>query len=170
MSLKYATNNINKARYAILNMRWLRLIVFCDVIDRYLHQTLKEYNDWLKVDALLFMINREENITPSDLAKLMLRSRNSITNLINGLENEGFIKRVNSKKDHRIIFVKVTSKGLRFTMSNLSKLTLLDGVIEDCLDDDEFSDLVRLTRKFRTKLIEKATGLKPRHESWHKNI
>jgi DNA-binding MarR family transcriptional regulator len=160
MSRVERINNIEGIRHEILNMQLSRLIVFCDVIDRYQRLRLKENYSWLRVDTILFLITRGGNLTPSQLAKLMLRSRNSITKLINGLESDGLIKRVHSDKDHRIVNIEVTSKGLEFTMTNLKKLSSLEEELRDCLDGDELSVLVGLTRKLRLKLIENLTGLK----------
>jgi MarR family transcriptional regulator, negative regulator of the multidrug operon emrRAB len=160
MSRVERINNIEEIRHEILNMQLSRLIVFGDFIDRYLHLRLKENYSWLRVDTILSLITRGENLTPSQLAKLMLRSRNSITKLINGLQSDGLIKRVHSDKDHRIVNIEVTSKGLEFTMTNLKKLSSLEEELRDCLDGDELSVLVGLTRKLRLKLIENLTGLK----------
>ena len=152
-------NNIEEIRHEILNMQMSRLIVFSDVIDRYLHIRLKNNYSWLRVDTILFLITRGGKLTPSQLAKLMLRSRNSITRLINDLESDGFVKRVHSNTDHRTVIIEVTSKGLEFTMTNLKKLSSLEEELRACLDGDELSVLVGLTRKLRLKLIENLTGL-----------
>jgi MarR family transcriptional regulator, negative regulator of the multidrug operon emrRAB len=160
MSRVERINNIEGIRQEILNMQLSRLIVFGDVIDRYQRLRLKENYSWLRVDTILFLITRGGNLTPSQLAKLMLRSRNSITKLINGLERDGLIKRVHSDKDRRIVNIEVTSKGLEFTMTNLKQLSSLEEELRDCLEGDELSVLVGLTRKLRLKLIENLTGLK----------
>jgi DNA-binding MarR family transcriptional regulator len=154
------TNNIEEIRHEILNMQLSRLIVFSDFINRYLHLRLKEYKNWLSVDTVLFLITREQEITPSQLAKLMLRSKNSMTKIIDSLEKDRLVKRVHSKKDRRSIFIEVTSDGLEFTMNHLKKLNSLEKEIKTCLDGDELPELVGLTRKLRLNLIEKITGLK----------
>jgi DNA-binding MarR family transcriptional regulator len=152
-------NNIEEIRNEILNMQLSRLIVFSDVIDRYLHLKLKNSYSWLKVDTILFLITRGGKLKPSQLANLMLRSRNSITRLINDLERDGFVKRVHSNKDHRTVLIEVTSEGLEFTMTNLKKLSSLEQELRACLDGDELSVLVGLTRKLRLELIKNLTGL-----------
>jgi DNA-binding MarR family transcriptional regulator len=154
------TNSVRETQQEILYMDLARLIGFFDVMDRYLHLRLEDYDSWLKVTAIRFVITRGGALTPGQLAKIMLRSKNSISNLINGLENDGLIERVHSRKDHRVVIIKVTSKGLKFAMDRLNRLSPLQKELSDCLDDGELSTLVGLTRKLRLKLIENMTGLK----------
>ena len=153
------TNNIGETREEILYMDLARLIGFFDVMDRYLRLRLKDYDSWLRVTTIRFVITRGGKLTPGQLAKIMLRSKNSISNLINELESDGLIERVHSKKDHRIVIIKVTSKGLKFAMDRLNRLSPLQQELRACLDDGELSTLVGLTRKLRLKLIENMTGL-----------
>jgi len=152
--------NIEEIRQEILSMHLSRLIVFSDFIDRYLHLKLKEYRYWLKVNAILFLITRGGKLTTGQLAKLMIRSRNSITKLVDSLKEEGLVRRSYTDKDRRLVFIEVTSKGLEYTISNLKKLGPAEEEIKKCLEDDELQTLVNLSRKLRLKLIEQITGMK----------
>ncbi|GAI41773.1 unnamed protein product, partial [marine sediment metagenome] len=104
-------------------MHLSRLIVFSDVINRYLHLRIKDDISWLRVSAVLFIITRGGKLTPTQLANLMLRSRNSVTNLIEGLEKDGLVRRYHTKKDRRTVYIEVTSAGLSFIMTRLKVLT-----------------------------------------------
>jgi DNA-binding MarR family transcriptional regulator len=154
------TNVIEETSEEILYMDLARLIGFFDVMDRFLRLRLKNYDSWLKVTTIRFVITRGGSLTPGQLAKIMLRSKNSISHIINGLESDGLIKRVHFKKDHRVVIIKVTPKGVKFAMEHLNRLSPLQGELRDCLDEGELSTLVGLTRKLRLKLIENMTGLK----------
>ena len=90
----------------------------------------------------------------------MLRSRNSVTKLIEGLEKDGYVKRTHSTEDRRIVYIEVTSAGLDFTMKYLRKLASLEKEIGLCLEPDELQNLVDISRKLRLALIERLTGLK----------
>ena len=153
-------SNIETIRREILAMHLSRLIAFSDVINRYLHLRIKDDTSWLRVSAVLFIITRGGKLTPTQLANLMLRSRNSVTNLIEGLEKDGLVRRYHTRKDRRTVYVEVTSAGLSFTMTRLKAVTALEEEVRSCLDDGELQTLVELTRKLRLKLIEKITGLK----------
>ncbi len=153
-------DNIEKIRQGILDMHLSRLIVFSDVINRYLQLRVKSDPSWLRVNAILFVATRGGKITPSQLAKVMLRSRNSVTKLVGGLEKDGLVRRYHLRKDRRTVYVEVTPDGLSFITKRLKALTSLEEELRSCLDDNELQTLVGLTRKLRLGLIEKITGLK----------
>jgi DNA-binding MarR family transcriptional regulator len=154
------THSTEETRELILDMDLARLIGFLDVMDRFLRLRLKDYDKWLRVTTIRFVITRGGALTVGQLAKIMLRSPNSLSNLIKSLEKEGLIQRTYSKKDHRKVIVKVTTKGLKFAMNRLNRLSPLQEELRACLDDGELSMLVGLSRKLRLQLIENLTGLK----------
>ena len=154
------TIDVMEGGQEILYMDLARLIGFFDVMDRYFRLRLKDYNHWLRVTTLRFVLTRGGEITPTQLAKIMLRSKNNISSLIRGLEKDGLINRIHSNKDHRKVIIKITPRGAEFAMDCLNKLPPLQEELRACMDEGELSTLVGLSRKLRLKLIEKITGLK----------
>ena len=153
--------NIEKIRQEILSMNLSRLAVFSDVMNRYvLLRTKGDARTWLRVYAVTFIITRGGKVTPTELAKILLRSRNSVSQLINGLEKDGLVKRYHTTEDRRTVYVEVTPDGLLFIKARLKVLKSLEEEITSCLDDGELQLIVDLTRKLRLRLIEKLTGLK----------
>jgi DNA-binding MarR family transcriptional regulator len=153
-------SNIEAIRQEILAMHLSRIIAFSDVINRYLKIRTKGDVSWLRVNAILFIITRGGKLTPSQLADLMLRSRNSVTKLLEGLEKDGLIRRYHPRNNRRTVYAEATAEGLSFVMTKLKVVTALEEEIRSYLDDSELKTLVNLTRKLRLKLIEKITGLK----------
>lgn len=158
-------NYANETEEEILYMDLARLIGFFDVMDRYLRLRLKDYGNWLKVTTIRFVLTRGGALTPSQLAKIMLRSKNSISNIIRGLEKDGLVRRTYSKKDSRKVIITVTPKGNKFAMNCLKRLSPLQEELMSCLEGDELSILVGLSRKLRLKLIENLTGFKSERKS-----
>ena len=153
--------NIEKMRREILSMNLSRLAVFSDVMNRYiLLRTKGDARTWLRVYAVTFIITRGGKVTPTELAKILLRSRNSVSQLINGLEKDGLVRRYHTTEDRRTVYVEVTSEGLSFIKARFKALKSLEEEITSCLDDGELRIIVDLTRKLRLRLIEKLTGLK----------
>jgi DNA-binding MarR family transcriptional regulator len=153
-------SNIEAIRQEILAMHLSRIIAFSDVINRYLKIRTRGDVSWLRVNAILFIITRGGKLTPSQLADLMLRSRNSVTKLLEGLEKDGLIRRYHPRNNRRTVYAEATAEGLSFVMTKLKVVTALEEEIRSYLDDGELKTLVNLTRKLRLKLIEKITGLK----------
>jgi len=153
--------NIEKMRREILSMNLSRLAVFSDVMNRYVLLRAKgDARTWLRVYAVTFIITRGGKVTPTELAKILLRSRNSVSQLINGLEKDGLVKRYHTTEDRRTVYVEVTSEGLSFIKARFKVLKSLEKEITSCLDEGELRIMVNLTRKLRLRLIEKLTGLK----------
>lgn len=153
--------NIEKMRREILSMDLSRLAVFSDVMNRYVLLRAKgDARTWLRVYAVTFIITRGGRVTPTELAKVLLRSKNSVSQLINGLEKNGLVRRYHTTKDRRTVYVEVTSDGLSFIKARLEVLKSLEEEIRSCLDNGELRIIVNLTRKLRLRLIEKLTGLK----------
>ena len=48
----------------------------------------------------------------SELSRMLLVSGGNTTVVVNGLEQEGLVKRTTSTKDSRVVFVALTEKGL----------------------------------------------------------
>lgn len=153
--------NVEKIRQEILSMNLSRLAVFSDVMNRYVLLRAKgDARTWLRVYAVTFIITRGGKVTPTELAKILLRSRNSVSQLINGLEKDGLVRRYHTTEDRRTVYVEVTSEGLSFIKARLKVLKSLEEEITSFLDDGELRIIVDLTRKLRLRLIEKLTGLK----------
>ena len=153
-------SDIDKIRQKILGMHLSRLIVFSDVINRYIQLRTKSDISWLRTNAILFIITRGGKLTPSQLAKVMLRSRNSVTKLVEGLEKDGLVRRYHPKNNRRTVYIEVTQDGLSFIITQIDMLTSFEDELKSFLDDGELQTLVYLTRKLRLAMIEKITGLK----------
>ncbi len=139
----------------IRSLQMPRIIAFADVVNRYTQIILKNRVSWLRASALIFLITRGGSLTPSQLARIMLRSNYSITKLIDGLEMDGFVRRTPDRHDRRSTQVVVTSKGLEFVTSSLSKTVSAERELRSWLDQEELERLAPTIRKLRDKLIEK---------------
>ena len=153
-------SDIEKIRQEILGMHLSRLIVFSDVINRYMLLRTKSEISWLRTNAIIFIITRGGKLTPSQLAKVMLRSRNSVTKLVEGLEKDGLVRRYHPRNNRRTVYIEVTQDGLSFIIKQIDMLTSFEDELKSFLNDGELHTLVYLTRKLRLAMIEKITGLK----------
>jgi len=56
----------------------------------------------------------EGETSAGKLARVMGRDKGKITRFVDRLEASGFVSRRNDSRDHRLLIIKATSKGLRF--------------------------------------------------------
>jgi DNA-binding MarR family transcriptional regulator len=141
----------------ILKTRLTTLISCYDILDRYLNTRIKQYRNWVKVHALIFLINRGGGCTPSTLAKLMLRSKTGITDLLINMEKTNLIRRIHSKEDRRSVTIKVTSKGIKYVAVRIDKLLPFEEKIKTYLSDEELTTLTKLMRKLAVAMVEDIT-------------
>jgi DNA-binding MarR family transcriptional regulator len=134
---------------------WL-CVQFSDTLIRYLEITMKEDRviSRLQGSALYFLLLNGGESTPTRLAKDMLRSKHSVTKIIDSLEKEGLIARGSSNKDRRITSVKLTAKGLEHVKQRFSRGNERAGQVMDALDLKEQKRLVALTERLRRRMKE----------------
>ncbi|PKG23567.1 MarR family winged helix-turn-helix transcriptional regulator [Niallia nealsonii] len=76
---------------------------------------------------MLFIIHQENNknekeITISQLSSALKITSPSVTQVINVLEKDGVVKRINDKEDGRIVRIALTEKGASLTKEILQKI------------------------------------------------
>ena len=156
-------SEIDNVTTAIRVREFPRLLMFADMINRYVDIKLRGKINWLRTSALTYIIIRGGSLTASQLAPLMLRSNYSMTRLIDSLEKDGLVMRSRTSKDRRTIHVKITSAGLAFMMRSLSDNDLVEEELLSCLDENELESLRYLIRILRLRMIEKTAK---RTDAW----
>lgn len=85
-----------------------------------------------------------DGIKVSELSNSMKVAPPSITQMINGLEDNGYVKRNPDKEDRRVIRIKLTEKGenvIKKAMENL--LNVVDGLVE-YLGEEKSNELTEI--------------------------
>ena len=132
---------------------WL-CVQFADTLIRYLEITMKQDSviSRLQGSALYFLLLNGGESTPTQLANSMLRSKHSVTKIIDSLEKEGLIVRDFTNKDRRVTSVKLTASGLEHLKHRFSKGNERANKVMDSLDTKERKTLVELTERLRKKM------------------
>jgi DNA-binding MarR family transcriptional regulator len=132
----------------------LRLVIFADVINRFVEIELKDNINWLKTFALIILVTLGSQ-TLGELAKLMQRSNHSMTSLVEGLVQDGYVKRYHPDNNRRTLQVKITPNGIQYLNHTLGELENAEKDIRSYLDKDDMEKLISLTKTLRFSLIEK---------------
>jgi DNA-binding MarR family transcriptional regulator len=145
--IKGALNQIEETDF------WL-CVQFADTLIRYLEITMKQDSviSRLQGSALYFLLLNGGELTPTRLANTMLRSKHSVTKIIDSLEKEGLIVRDFTNKDRRVTSVKLTFSGLERLKQRFSKGNERANKVMGILDTKEQKMLVELTERMRTKM------------------
>jgi DNA-binding MarR family transcriptional regulator len=132
---------------------WL-CVQFADTLIRYLEITMKQDSvvSRLQGSALYFLLLNGGASTPTQLANTMLRSKHSVTKIIDSLEKEGLVVRDFSNKDRRVTSVRLTSAGLEHVKRRFAKGNERARKVMSSLDIKEQKKLVELTERMRQKM------------------
>jgi len=153
------SNEIENSAKVIRATEFLYLASFADMINRYVDIMFKkDIVNRLRFGALSLLIVRGGSLTPTRLARLMFRSKHSITKVIDSLEKDGFVIRDRTSEDRRTILVKVTSAGLDFVVRALREGDKNTREVVSCLDKDELRTLINLIQRMRRTMIEKISS------------
>jgi DNA-binding MarR family transcriptional regulator len=151
---------IDKSIDTLLGMHFPRLMVLSDVIDRYVDVALKNEVNWLRMRALIILtMMGKGSMTPSELARNLLRPNQNITKLLDGLERDGFIVKSRGAKDRRVITVRITHAGVSYIERSLQKMDLAENELHSCLNKDELDTIGRMVRKIMRHFIGLFEGL-----------
>jgi DNA-binding MarR family transcriptional regulator len=132
---------------------WL-CVQFADTLLRYIEITMKQDSvvSRLQGSALYFLLLNGGDSTPTRLARDMLRSKHSVTKIIDSLEREGMVMRDFTHKDRRVTSVRLTQAGLEHLRQRFSRGNERAKKVMDSLDTKEQKRLVKLTEKMRRKM------------------
>ena len=140
---------------AIKAMEFSYLARFADTINRYHEITLnKEGINRLQWGAMSLLIVRGGSLTPTRLARLMFRSKHSITKVIDSLEKDGFAIRDRTGTDRRTIHVRITSHALDYITQVFGRGTDPSQPVLSCLDKNERKVLMDLVQRLQRKMRE----------------
>lgn len=89
------------------------------------------------------------SLLPSELADRAQVTRGTITGLVDGLESEGWVKRIHDAKDRRRTSVQLTEKGMRFVEQNVEGYVGLMIALTSKFNEDDFVKMQELISKLR---------------------
>jgi DNA-binding MarR family transcriptional regulator len=106
-------------------------------------------------------------MTPTELSRFQNVSKNTISSLVRGLEEQGLVTREIDRDDKRIFRLRITDKGRNLVMEETPKRAIYLNTLVTDLNDEEKQRLIELLFKLRGSLINQAhlgkTGCKKYH-------
>jgi DNA-binding MarR family transcriptional regulator len=145
--IKGALNQIKETDF------WL-CVRFADTLLRYIEITMKQDSviSRLQGSALYFLLLNGGASTPTQLANNMLRSKHSVTKIIDSLEKEGLVARDFTNKDRRVTSLRLTKASLKHLRQRFTRGNERAKKVMDSLNAKEQKQLVDLTERMRQKM------------------
>jgi DNA-binding MarR family transcriptional regulator len=110
-------------------------------------------------------IVEEEPVVQSNLAKILYRSTNSISTIVDRMENEGLIEKKRDLPDRRAIRLVMTQKAETILKKDSTRYMALVKSLCSIYTLDELETLIALMEKFKSKAGSKSGIKKYRREA-----
>jgi DNA-binding MarR family transcriptional regulator len=104
------------------------------------NQAIKEYNISSEQYAVMKLLDEFEELTPSEIARLLARDKANITRIVNSLLKKDLIKKESvNKKSYKIL---LTKKGSEI-LSDVEKIAVdFNKKIKNLVGEKEYNDLI----------------------------
>lgn len=103
---------------------------------------------------ILRMLSKRGLLTPGEILKFSGGTKSNITQRLNFLEHQGFIRRTYSQKkgDRRNVFIKLTPKGITLVKKVMKHFQKSITALESCFTKQELSRFFSFTAKLNQLL------------------
>ena len=160
---KKLPNSDDVARVAkqIESFEFLNCMYFADTLIRYIEIVMKKnVISRLQGQALRYLVLSGNTMTPTKLARLMYRSKHSMTKIIDNLEKQGLVVRDHTGKDRRVTNIKITSSGLDYVVQTYSSGEEWGHKLLDCFPSPEQKKFISMTKTMRENIVSVIRDLK----------
>ncbi len=104
---------------------------------------------------LMLLDSSKVPMTPGEISNYVFRERHSISALLTRMQKAGYVKKVRSKKDQRVVKVRIAPKGKEL-LDKVKPVGLgqARGLLASCYTEEELHDLNRHLKKIRDSALQ----------------
>jgi DNA-binding MarR family transcriptional regulator len=138
---------------------WLRLLTCTQLIERHVRSQLRgRFSTTLPRFDLMAQLERHpEGLKMNELSRLMMVTGGNITAIVDQLEKEGLVERLDEPADRRAFRIRLTRTGQRsFADMAAAHEEWVVGLFSG-LSRREHEELLKLLAKLKTSAVETAT-------------
>jgi len=117
-------------------------------MSSYYSQALSKYKLTVQHYTLMFQLIYEGRMKMNEIAKRLSVTNPAVTNIVDQLEKEFYIKRVPCQKDRRVTFIEVTEEGQQWVNSIQAKTINLFSETFSSLNNEERNHIVKFYQTF----------------------
>ena len=134
---------------------WILLHQTCNLILKCEDQVFSEYELTTERHAVLMAMKHIDGpVRPTDIARWLDRSVNSVSMIIDRMVKAGLVRRVRDRKDRRTVFVTITSKAEKtYVPATVAGWGLIQEILSPLSDEDKLT-LIRLLETLRDKTYD----------------
>ncbi len=88
-------------------------------------------------------------LQPSELGEILRLTRPTITSMVNSLEEQGYVVRINDEEDRRVVFVRPTARGVELVSRAQAGFATSIAELIAFLGEEDAQELLRIMEKVR---------------------
>jgi DNA-binding MarR family transcriptional regulator len=148
MPVKFEFENPYKRAWILLRQVYT-LVSQCEDL------VFSEYGLTKEQHAVLMAVKYIDSpVRPTDIARWLDRSTNSVSMIIDRMVKAGLVRRVRDRKDRRAVFVTMTSRAEKaFAPATVAGWGLIEEILSPLSDEDKLA-LIRLLETVRDKTYD----------------
>jgi DNA-binding MarR family transcriptional regulator len=148
MPVKFRFKNVDKGA-------WVLLRQVPNLVSRCEDQVFSKYGLTTERHAVLMAIRHiDDPVRPTDVARWLDLSVNSVSMIIDRMVKAGLVKRVRDRKDRRTVFLSSTSKAEKaYVLASVAGWELIQEILAPLSDKDK-RDLIKLLETLRDKTYD----------------
>jgi DNA-binding MarR family transcriptional regulator len=148
MTIKFKFENLDKGA-------WLLLRQVPNLVSRCEDQVFSKHGLTTERHAVLMVIKHIDGpVRPTDVARWLDLSVNSVSMIIDRMVKAGLVKRVRDRKDRRTVFLTITSKAEKaYLLATVAGWELIREILSPLSDKDKRT-LVKLLEMLRDKTYD----------------
>ncbi len=123
-----------------------------DMLARYVESELNSHGTSSAQYGVLVNLFRMQPCSLTDLSTKLFRTSGNITSLIDRMERDGLVERLDHPEDRRVTQVRLTEKGVEILHSLRPHHRAFLSDLMNCCCDDDLSQLTELLGKLKEKL------------------
>lgn len=124
------------------------------LLNKYIDIEARRYgSNRTRLDIMHTLIVHGGILKPSDLSKMTFRSKQTVTEIIDGLEKDGLVKRELVGKDRRTRRVIITRKGLDSIKESLPYTLEVSRKSMPSLSQENMQQLITILKQIRKHLL-----------------
>jgi len=135
---------------------WVRLRQAEEAVQRVLEEELSMYQTTLPhVDVLMTLSVSKDPLTPTQIASYIFREKHSVSGLLTRMQKAGYVKKVRSRKDKRVVRIRMQPKGEELLQQLVtSGFVYAHRIVKSSLSEEEIEQLDQLLKKLRDGALQ----------------
>ena len=147
------TDKIVRTADILQTQYFTRLMGLSDVVNRYASIAFKDEINWFRLRVLIILVFEKGVLTPSELARILMRPNQSVTTILDDLERNDLVVKLREPGDRRRITIRITDGGIEHVRRSLEKTALAEKELRNCLNQKELEAIGTILTNVRGHMV-----------------